>query len=96
MSQPRQVYVCQNRTCARDGSAQVLKEFCQHELIHTAVRPSGCMGCCGSGPMVAVMPEGTWYSQVRPSDVAAIAEQHLLAGQPVQRLLHARTFAKQA
>lgn len=48
------------------------------------------MGQCGSGPTVRVMPDGTWYCQVKPDDVVAIVEQHLYAETPVENLLHPR------
>ena len=53
-----------------------------------AVRRSGCLGQCGSGPMVLVEPEETWYSQVQPKDVSAIVSQHLKGGRPVTRKLY--------
>ena len=46
-----------------------------------------CLGHCGNGPMVLVLPDAVWYSHVRPGDVGAIAAQHLHHGQPVAALL---------
>lgn len=51
---------------------------------------SECLGQCGSGPTVKVMPDETWYCQVKPEDVGEIVSQHLQGGKPVQRLLHPR------
>ena len=36
--------------------------------------------------MVVVYPEAVWYGNVRPEDAAAIVEEHLVGGQPVERL----------
>jgi (2Fe-2S) ferredoxin len=58
------------------------------------VADSGCLGQCGSGPMVRVLPDDIWYCRVRPDDVAEIVEQHLHQNQPVQRLLHPRFHPK--
>jgi (2Fe-2S) ferredoxin len=51
-----------------------------------AVTTSGCVGPCNSGPNVLVYPEGVLYTNVQPTDVAEIIDEHLLGGQPVERL----------
>jgi (2Fe-2S) ferredoxin len=51
-----------------------------------AVTGSGCLGPCGNGPSVLVYPEGVMYGGVGKDDVAAIIEEHLLGGKPVDRL----------
>ena len=52
------------------------------------VKRSGCLGQCGSGPMVLVEPEETWYSQVQPGDVKEIVLRHLVGDRPVTRKLY--------
>jgi (2Fe-2S) ferredoxin len=47
---------------------------------------SSCFGTCERGPCVLVYPEGVLYQPVKPDDVAAIVEGHLLAGAPVEAL----------
>ena len=86
----RCVLVCQHRSCLRTGSDKVLKEFRATATANVFISPSDCLGQCGSGPTVRVMPDDTWYCRVKPSDVEAIATQHLQAGDPVQALLHPR------
>ena len=48
---------------------------------------SGCLDQCEHGPCVVVYPGSFWYGGVQLSDVKEIVERHLLAGEPVQRLL---------
>jgi (2Fe-2S) ferredoxin len=38
------------------------------------------------GPNILVYPEGILYSNVTKEDVSAIFDEHLLGGQPVERL----------
>ena len=38
--------------------------------------------------MVVVLPENVWYWQVRPQEIAAIAEQHLRQGKPVEAMIY--------
>jgi (2Fe-2S) ferredoxin len=52
-----------------------------------ALTGSGCLGTCDHGPTVLVYPEGVMYTKVSPEDVPAIVEEHLIKGEPVERLL---------
>ncbi|NJL87161.1 MAG: (2Fe-2S) ferredoxin domain-containing protein [Leptolyngbyaceae cyanobacterium SM1_1_3] len=79
------VLVCQNTSCRQYGSAQVLRAFQQ---ANVEVRRSGCLGQCGNGPMVLVLPDEFWYDRVSPSQVPMIAEQHRQQGCPVRPWLY--------
>ncbi|NJK73494.1 MAG: (2Fe-2S) ferredoxin domain-containing protein [Richelia sp. CSU_2_1] len=83
----KRVLVCQNRTCRKQGSAKVLAAFQSLADAEVEVVASGCLGHCGSGPMVLVLPEKVWYSRVCAGEVGAI-EQHLQGGKPVESLLY--------
>jgi (2Fe-2S) ferredoxin len=87
---PRQVLVCQHRTCRKDGSARVLAELQYAAPPDVEVTACNCLGLCGSGPMVLVTPENTYYWHVKPSQVNVLVEQHLIAGQPIKNMLHRR------
>ncbi|MBN1163600.1 MAG: NAD(P)H-dependent oxidoreductase subunit E [Candidatus Krumholzibacteriota bacterium] len=54
---------------------------------------TGCNGFCAMGPIVVVQPEGTFYQQVRKTDVEEIV-QGLVEGQVVERLLHRDPVSK--
>jgi (2Fe-2S) ferredoxin len=47
---------------------------------------AGCLDTCEFGPAVVVYPDGVWYGQVQPQDVAEIVQSHLVNGVPVDRL----------
>jgi bidirectional [NiFe] hydrogenase diaphorase subunit len=49
-----------------------------------AVRPVGCLGLCGAGPIVSVEPSGVLYQRVLPSDAADIVDS--IEGSPVERI----------
>jgi len=84
----RQVLICCNATCHQQGSDAVLLAFQQATHSAAIVESSGCLGQCGIGPMVLVLPEEVWYSRVRPADVLPIVEEHLKRGKVVTRKLH--------
>ncbi|MEL6381274.1 MAG: (2Fe-2S) ferredoxin domain-containing protein [Cyanobacteria bacterium J06626_18] len=90
------VTICQNRSCLRNGSDQVLAKFQDHQSAKIMVSGCECQGQCGSGPTVRVMPGDTWYCQVKPEDVEGIVEEHLGSGKPVDRLLHPRIHQTQS
>ena len=49
---------------------------------------TGCFGFCEKGPIVKVMPDNTFYTQVKPADAAEIIAEHIIKGRKVTRLLY--------
>lgn len=98
----RHVFVCNGKSCAAVGSAEVKKAF-EDELQAKKLRygkeakgrnpegavvltDCGSVGFCSIGTAVLVYPEGIWYAQVRAEDVPEIIESHLENGKVVERL----------
>jgi NADH:ubiquinone oxidoreductase subunit F (NADH-binding)/(2Fe-2S) ferredoxin/Pyruvate/2-oxoacid:ferredoxin oxidoreductase delta subunit len=87
------VLVCAGTGCTSSNSLEV-REGLRNELTRlnlnkeVKVVETGCFGFCNLGPIVVVYPEGTFYCQVKPEDVKEIAEEHLLKGRIVSRLLY--------
>lgn len=78
-------------SCSERGCAAVAEEFWYQmqgrDLFgRFALTQTSCIGPCGLGPNVVVYPEGVMYSGVGRQDVSAIIDEHLLGGQPVERL----------
>jgi NADH:ubiquinone oxidoreductase subunit F (NADH-binding)/(2Fe-2S) ferredoxin/ferredoxin len=48
---------------------------------------TGCFGLCSRGPIVKVMPDNTYYVNVKPEDAAEIVAEHVVRGKKVNRLL---------
>lgn len=96
------VFVCTGKSCAARDSAAVRDAFERDLKARGILfgreakgkNPNGSIvltecesvGFCAIGPTVLVYPDGTWYAQVRASDVPEIIEEHLLKGRPVERL----------
>ncbi len=49
---------------------------------------TGCFGFCEKGPIVKIIPDNTFYTQVKPSDAREIIEEHIVKGRQVERLLY--------
>ncbi len=90
----RCVQVCLNRTCKKQGAAKVLAAFQAKPVPGATIVASGCLGQCGSGPMVLVLPELVWYCGVQPSEVPRVVEQHLQGGHIIVKMLYHRFHPK--
>lgn len=56
---------------------------------------TGCFGFCEKGPIVKVMPDNTFYTQVTPEDAREIIEEHVIKGRKVNRLLYLNPESKE-
>lgn len=52
------------------------------------VRLTGCFGFCEKGPIVKIMPDNTFYTEVNPRDAIEIVETHIIHGKKIERLLY--------
>ena len=57
---------------------------------------TGCFGFCEKGPIVKVMPDNTFYVQVKPEDAQRIVEEHIIKGRKVTDLLYHDPKTKEA
>jgi len=93
------VFVCLNTrpagaprpSCTADGTSELhtrLQQLTKAAGLGGRVRinKSGCLDQCEHGPTVVVYPEAVWYGHVKPEDAEAIVTEHLVGGQPVERL----------
>ena len=87
------VLVCTGTGCASSGSVSVLDAFSK-ELVSRGLQDevrvvdTGCRGFCAMGPIMVIYPEGIFYCQVKPEDVAEIIEETLVKGRVVERLVY--------
>ncbi len=49
---------------------------------------TGCFGFCEKGPIVKVLPEDSFYVEVKPEDAKEIIAEQIVKGREVQRLLY--------
>jgi (2Fe-2S) ferredoxin len=78
MTDDKTIRVCQNRTCRKQGAKEVLAAFEASPVSGLNVEASSCLGHCGNGPMVLVLPDILWYSRVHPNEVPVVVTQLLL------------------
>lgn len=49
---------------------------------------TGCFGFCEKGPIVKIVPDNTFYIQVKPEDAHLIVAEHVAKGRKVEKLLY--------
>jgi NADP-reducing hydrogenase subunit HndC len=85
--------VCGGTGC-KASESDILVEKLKKELVKQGLEETvqvimtGCFGFCEKGPIVKVMPDNTFYTQVKPEDAEDIIEEHVVKGRRVTRLLY--------
>ena len=74
------LYVCCGSKCKKRGGKHLYKQLKssvkERSLKRTLqVIKTGCTDRCKSGPIVAVMPQNTWYTQMDEEKAASLFEQ---------------------
>ena len=93
------VLICGGTACCSGGADTLVEEFARH-LEAAGIKDTvqvvktGCLGFCEQGPIVKILPQGTFYVQVKPEDVKEIVAEHLVKGRVVQRLCYDPEQAK--
>jgi len=92
--------VCGGTGCHASASDEVLKNFQKLVLeqgldSEVQVIKTGCFGFCEKGPIVKMLPDNTFYTQVKPEDCQEILNEHIVKGRKVKRLLYVNPETKE-
>jgi NADH:ubiquinone oxidoreductase subunit F (NADH-binding)/(2Fe-2S) ferredoxin/ferredoxin len=87
------ILICGGTGCHASMSDDILKNFqdiIREKGLETEVQAikTGCFGFCEKGPIVKIMPDNTFYTQVSSSDCQEIILEHIVKGRRVNRLLY--------
>ncbi|MEM7113950.1 MAG: cob(I)yrinic acid a,c-diamide adenosyltransferase [Chloroflexota bacterium] len=97
----RQLFICQNGTCAPTETAVSLNATIRPQLgaLRRLRNPervkntlSECLGVCSGGPIVVVYPDGVWYHHVTDEVMTRIINEHLIEGNPVEEYIFHRLY----
>ena len=88
-----QVLICGGTGCKASSSHLIAENFNKllqkYEISDKIdVITTGCFGFCEKGPIVKIIPDNTFYTQVAPDDVEEIVSKHIISGNKVERLLY--------
>ena len=87
------ILVCGGTGCMSSNSSQIAEKL-RDALAENGmadevkVLMTGCFGFCEKGPIVKILPDNTFYTQVVPEDAAEIVAEHIVKGRKVNRLLY--------
>ena len=102
MSEPyyrHHVFFCTNQreggaACCNNRCAQAMRDYAKERTKALSItgkggvriNNAGCLDRCEEGPVIAVYPEGVWYTYVDQEDIDEIIDEHLVHGRVVERL----------
>ena len=92
-SQHLQILICGGTGCKASSShliADNLNKTLKESGIADKVEviTTGCFGFCEKGPIVKIIPDNTFYTQVTPEDAEEIVKEHIIGGKKIERLLY--------
>ena len=74
---------CMSSGCkdVRDAMVEELEKAGLTDQV--AVIERGCMGTCAVGPVVYILPDETYYTEMTPERVKDVVQKHFIGGEPV-------------
>ena len=96
----KQVLVCCGVNCLTSGNDIILDKF-QSRMKEMRldneinVTKTGCFGFCARGPIVEILPDKIFYTEITLDDVDKIIDKHLLKNQEIEELLYTNPLTKE-
>ena len=92
-AQHLQILICGGTGCKASSSQGItdnlLKAIEKNGITgKVEVITVGCFGFCEKGPIVKIIPDNTFYTQVTPEDAEEIINEHIIGGRRIKRLLY--------
>ncbi|CAH1423998.1 unnamed protein product [Lactuca virosa] len=76
----KEIRVCTNKPCRRQGSTEALQVLSGINPPNITVKSCGCLGKCGAGPNLVILPGPTYVNHcataARAADIMAIVAGH--------------------
>jgi len=87
------IQVCTGGGCIACGSLnlrdQLAEKLEERGLSNKfMIKSTGCLGPCSKGPVILMKKSGVFYENVQLADIDLLIDEHLLGGNPVEKLLH--------
>lgn len=93
MKEKKKILVCGGTGCLSAKGEQIVKNLRnsikEHGLKNDVeVIQTGCFGFCEKGPIVKIMPENTFYIEVKPEDAERIVVEDIISEKRIIELLY--------
>ncbi|MFW5842671.1 MAG: SLBB domain-containing protein, partial [Spirochaetota bacterium] len=94
------ILVCGGTGCVSSSADDIFKNLIREAETQgvdhdVQIVKTGCFGFCEKGPIVKVLPEESFYVEVKPEDAKEIISEQVVKGRPVQRLLYHEADSKE-
>ncbi len=99
MGYKQYILVCGGTACESSKGVALFsalkKAVEEHGLVNDVqVVRTGCLGFCEKGPIVKILPQDTFYVEVKPEDAEVLIKEHIIKGRVVSRLLYDKSQSK--
>lgn len=93
MKEKKKILVCGGTGCLSAKGAEIVENLRnsikEHGLKNEVeVIQTGCFGFCEKGPIVKIMPENTFYIEVKPEDAERIIVEDIISEKRIVELLY--------
>jgi NADH-quinone oxidoreductase subunit F/NADP-reducing hydrogenase subunit HndC len=87
------ILTCGGTACESNKGDEIYTKLIEEAALQGAsgavqIVKTGCFGFCERGPIVKVLPEDSFYVDVKPEDAREIIAEHIVKGREVKRLLY--------
>ena len=87
------ILVCSGTACESNKGTELFAQLnveAEKQGVKDQVQivKTGCFGFCEKGPIVKVLPEDSFYVEVKPEDAKEIIAEQIIKGREVKRLLY--------
>ncbi|GHV84517.1 NADH dehydrogenase [Spirochaetia bacterium] len=87
------ILCCGGTACESNKGREIYEELLKEAAAHNVtgevqIVQTGCFGFCERGPIVKVLPEESFYVDVKPEDAKEIIAEQIVKGREVKRLLY--------
>ncbi|MBO5136978.1 MAG: NADH-quinone oxidoreductase subunit NuoF [Spirochaetaceae bacterium] len=93
MAYTHYILVCGGTGCESSSSDEIYRNLLEAAKKHgvsdkAQIVKTGCFGFCEKGPIVKVLPDDSFYVEVKPEDAEEIITEQVIKGLEVTRLLY--------
>ncbi|MCL1928858.1 MAG: SLBB domain-containing protein [Treponema sp.] len=93
------ILCCGGTACESNKGKEIYEELikeaaAQNVTGEVQIVQTGCFGFCEQGPIIKVLPEESFYVNVKPEDAKEIIAEQIVKGREVKRLLYKEDTAK--
>ena len=97
----RYILICAGTACESNKGVEIYERLIAEAEKQAAtdkveIIKTGCFGFCERGPIVKIIPDNSFYVDVKPDDIEEIISGQILNGREIERLLYQEDDEKES